>query len=620
MPQNELEIQFESLVFDDAAKTPAIETDEYVERSATLPDGSKWVFRDFKNPEHLAKETLYWDWVNRFFPKLILDRRTVYKMENDAKRVTGSCWKKYFIGEKKLLESDVKRLVDYNVPLAFAVLFFLNQSYSCVNTYFIDLADQYKINHFKLAEKDDEEVFCRNSLLIRGLDSHHKELLEFSSRKELEKFVNEYWLGLLHIALMPTTRWDGIFIEKQMKLRCYLKASRVFEIVSRLSSRELLTHIQSFCRQFTEFNSKTFFDYRNAIIKNYCFFLADLFGEKIKRAAEQFILNLEKSDRDDKRGFHDKIIKSNIGKIYLNIQAQLSSEPSLDYFVRCSSILTILSQMNDESREIVMLDVAFQRVSAIAVNTIQLKLVAIQDDEPLPIELDKFSQPVFAKQCIDWLRRTETNGLKDVLLNKNLLIYLYEHAEKNFMGAQLTSCPRFSFVTSAQPTLPEGVKLLYQKMIFENNPDQLCVYLFELMKIAPEDFWNLLLRQLAVVVFSEDVIMTIAKNVMSPENKYDAFRIISYIERLFSKVEVPREALLELKTHFNEALQAQIKENRDSQTSGFRMSGSGMILFSSGAAAAAASSQPDVSAPDRQAPAQPSWSEAIGSYLQLFSK
>lgn len=603
MPHNELEIQFESLIFDDITQTPVIGNDEYVERCAKLPDGSKWVFRDFIKQERLAKEKLYWKWVNQFFPTLILERYNVYKIENDEKVLAGSCWKKCFIGEKKLLESDVERLVNFDVPLTFAILFFLNQSYSCVNSYFIDRIDSYKIDCFTLAEGDD------------------KNILDKMQNKE---FANKYWLGLLHIAFMPTTGWDAIFIEKQMKLRRHLVTSSVLEMLCGLSSHELSTCIILFCRQFTNPNSKEFYEYRNGIIKNYCFFLADLFAEKIKKAAEQFLLNLEKSDRDDKRRFGLEMIKSCIGKIYLNTQTQLSSEPSLDYFVRCSSILTILINLfpmgslhSHETREIEMLATAFQRMSEIAVNTEQLKPVAIQDGGLLKIELDKFAQPGFAQQCVDWLKRTETDGLRDVLLNKNLLIYLYQRAAEKCKGVQSTSFPRLLF--APQSTLPAGMEQPYQKIIHEKNPDQLCVHLFELMRIAPENFWNLFLRQLAIVVFSENEIMTISKNVMLPDNQYAARFITRYIEQLFSEVEVSLEALLELNAHFKAALQIQIKESRDSQTSGFRMSGSEHTLFSSGAAAAA-SSRSDVSASNQQASVKLTWSEVIGSYLKPFFK
>lgn len=606
MPQNELEVKFEALIFDDITQTPVIGNDEYVERCAKLLDGSKWIFRDFIKQEHFAKEKLYWEWVNQFFPTLILERRTVYKMENDEKVPVGSCWQKYFIGEKKLLQYDVEQLINFNVPLVFAVLFFLNQFYLCVNSYFIHGIDSYKIDRFTLAEGDDKNI----------LDKRYM---------QNKKFVNEYWLGLLHIAFMPTTGWGAIFIEKQMKLRRYLVTSSVLEMLCGLSSHELSTCITLFCRKFTDFDSKEFYEYRNESIKNYCFFFVDLFAEKIKKAAEQFVLNLEKSDSDDKPRFGLKMIKSTIGKIYLNIQAQLSSEPSLDSFVRCSSILTMLvnlfpmsSLQSHETRDIEMLDTAFQRMSEIAVNTKQLKPVAIQDHKPLQIEWDKFSQPDFAQQCIDWLKRTETNGLRDVLVNKNLLIYLYQRVVEKYKGVQSTSFPRLLF--SAQSTLPAGMEQSYQKIIHEKNPDQLCVHLFELMRIAPPDFWNLFLRQLAIVVFSEDVMITISKNVMSPENKYDAKFITRDIEQLFSKAEVPLEAVELLNAHFEKALQAQINESRDLQTLGFRTSGSGSILFSSAGAAAAASSQPDVFAPDRQAPVQCSWSEAVLGFLPSFFK
>lgn len=605
MSRQELGIEFSALHFNDGASAARM--------TVMLSDKSEWFYRECADPEEIAKERLYWEWVNQFFPTLILERRTVYK----EKVPVGSCWKKHFAGEKKLLEYDVKQLVDYNAPLAFAVLFFLNQSYSCLNAYSIDLIDHYKIDHFEPTEESDEVTVIANNMLIRHQDSNDENLLNFTKQKEdgsllneqKTKFVNEYLMELLHISLMPNTGWDPIFSEKQAKLRQHLLECDVFKVVYKLSGQDLLVRLHLFCRQFTSYNSEEFFNYRNAMIKNYCIFLVRVFEEKIRRAAEQFVLKLGEPDNNraltnmDEQNFYCEIIKSSIGKIYLNTQAQLSSEASLDHFVCISSIMTILknglSMCSLYSDEMFMLSSVFQMVSEMAINSKQISSMTREDSEPLVINLNRFSQAAFAKQCVEWSRRTEANGLSDVLLNKNLLIYIYDRAVAQFKGTQPTSYPHF--LSAPQSVLPEGVELLYQKIVHENNADQLCLQLFEMMKVAPPDFWNLFLRQLAVVVFSEEVIVTLSGSIVLSGNQYDVRFIKSDIERLFATAKVSPQDMIQLNKNFKEALQAQIIESRDTQTYGFRASGSGHMLFSS---AAAVSSQPGSTVPDQQAQAQ----------------
>ena len=774
MRKQELDIEFSALQFSQGASADA-------ETTVTLPDGSQWVYRNCSNPKEIEKEALYWKWVNQFFPQLILDRRTVYRMEGNDKVPVGSCWKKYLAGEKKLLRrsfalsefapqdietlrsiitrsfalsefesedieilrsiittditglpkelkeifkqgqwdsnyksiefttqqvdelkalldkknqknlsakllttenitsllpkelkeifkqdqwdsnyksiefttqqvdelkafldkkkqinlsaklllrTDVKRLIDFDVPLAFAVLFFLNQSYLCVNSYSIDGVDNYKIDRFQFAEESDEIIekdASTHNMLIRHVDRNDVELLNFirrergysTSNAQNKEFESEYLLEVLYIALMPNAGWAPVFLEKQAKLRQYLVKYSAFQVIYTLSSQELLTRIYLICRQFTPGNSEDFFEYRNTIIKNNCLILVDIFveqikaeqikAEQIKKADESFILRLEGSGGDlapndmDERAFNCEIIKSSIEKIYLNTLIQLSSESSLGHFVRCLSILTVLkncfSLCSLYPHNMMTLAIAFQVVSEMAVNTQQLGPIARQNDEPLIIDLNKFSQTAFAQRCIDWLRRTETIGLKDVLINKNLLIYIYERAVAQFKGAQ--------------PGLPNAMEPLFQTIIHENNSDQLCEQLFKLMQIAPRDFWNLFLHQLAVVVFAEDVIVTLSENAVSPENRYDPQFIKRDIEQLLSVAKVSPEAMVQLDTHFRESLQAQIKENRDSQTSGFRTSGSGHALFSS---AAAMSSQSGLLVPDQPA-VQPSMLAYAVSFL-----
>ena len=620
MRQNKLEIDFNSLVFDE--KTLPTAMSEYQERSVTLPDGSAWFFREYHDPKLLAQETLCWDWVNLFSPRLILERRTVYKMGDNERTVVGSCWEQYHPGDKKVFQSAPERLNDFDVPLAFSILFFLNQSYSQVNSYRLHGVDYYKIDRFECSKLEDEQVVHPKNILIHDADIRNTELMDFlklndrdrflSSLAANEKFCNLFWLGLLNIALMPNTGWDPIFTAKQIQLRHDLLETDVLKVFDQLSRSELQSRIELFCRQFTECNSGSFFEYRNSIIKNYCLFLTDLFLEKIKKIAEQFVLKLEKSGNDsvlnnmDEHTFHHEVIKSSIGKIYvyLNTQTQLSSESSLDYFVRCSLMLTMLthylSLCSLLSSDMFMLSTACQRVLELAVNTKQLESIERHGNEHLKIDLNKFSQPGFAQQCVDWLKRTERNGLNDVLLNKNMLAYVYQRAVAQFKGAQPTSTSYPRFLAAAQPVLPEVMEQWHQKIIAENNSEQLCVHVFELMKIAPPDCWNLFMRQLAVVVFFEDLIVTVCGNIMLPENRHHARLITTDIQQLFATVKVPSEALVELNAHFREVMLAQIKESHDSQSSGFRASGYALFSDSAAAAAAASSSQPNLSSQNQQ--------------------
>lgn len=632
MRQNKLEIEFKSLTIDET--TLPITTNEYQERCATSSDGSTWFFREFADPKMLAQEEMHWNWVNQFFPKLILERRTVYKAGENEKTAVGSCWERHGLGEKKVFQSDVDRLNDLGAPLALSILFFLNQSYSQINSYFIYNVDYYKIDRFEFLKNKSEEAVCVNKILIRDQDTKYKELMIFVNQNRRdstlyhqnahEKFCRLFWLELLNIALMPNTGWDIIFAEKQIQLRNDLLEFNIIEVIGQFSGAEWQSYIELFCRQFTEFNSEAFFDYRNVIIKNYCSFFVDILAEKIKKMAAQFVLKLETQDSDDvinnmdERAFHIEIIKSSIGKIYLNIQAQLESNFLPTHFNRYLSSLEILkhclmmiSVYPDYPEEIVMLVAVFQKVSGIAVNAKQLDPLPRQSDEPLKIDVDKFFQRGFAQQCIDWLKRTETNGLKEVLLNKNLLIYMYQRAVAQFKGAQPTSYPRF--LSAPQPALPEAMEPLYQKIVIENNPDQLCVHIFELMKTASSDFWNLFMRQLAVVVFSEEVIAAVVGNILSSENKYYAGSIITDIQQLFVAAKVTPATLDQLNAHFKEVMLEQIEESRDSQSSGFRTSG--QALFS---AAAASSAQPDLAAPEQQTAAQLSVWAYIKNSLTWF--
>lgn len=533
MRQDELEINVESL------------------------NGSTWLFREYSDPQQLAQEKLYWDWVKRFFPTLILERRTVYKIENDEKILIGSCWQKLHSGKETVLQTDVARLVEFDVPLAFAILFFLDQSYSQINSYWIDLVDYYKIDRFDFSKSRDEA-------LPGNLD---------------EKFINAYWLELLNIALMSNQDWPAIFSEKQIQLRQYLLKSVVLEKLYPLPLSQLRLSIEFFCRHFNAFHSESFIECQNQIIKNYHLFFPDIFQEKMKKITEEFLSHLKMAVVDDtlcnmdEHAFHIAMIKSCIGKLYLKTQTQLLS------MNQCALLLAtlqhFLSVCSVHSREIAMLVNMSNGIVGVVSAAGQLR--------PLPIDLSILSQSDFATHCMSWLKQTETIDLKDVLLNKNLFIYIYLRSVAQFK--QPTSYPRF--LAAPQPVLPEGMESLYQKIILENNPDQLCILLFELMQIAPPDFWNLLLRQLMLIVFCERHTIAIVDQVRGSLD----------IQKVFAEVTISSDLLSQFSAHFKNALTQQITESHDSQTAGFRSSGSS-AMFLRGAAppARTADAQPAVPA------------------------
>jgi hypothetical protein len=591
MRQKNPDIAFESLSFDE--KGIAIPTDDYVERCVKLPDNSTWFFREWTDPKNLAQEALYWDWVNRFFPETILERRTVYKMDGDEKIVVGSCWEKLPVGISTIVQTNIERLNELNVPIAMAILFFHDQSYSQVNAYSLYNIDNYKIDRFEFSKNENMSIVHSNKILIRDRDSKNTALMEFLKQDEKiysscdqsahEKFYDNFWLALLNIVLMPNTGWDSVMTEKQNRLRRELLNFNVAPFLSKFSKDEFLTKIGLFCRQFTECNSASFFEYRDVIIKNYCLFSIDLFLEKIKSESANFVLALAKSDsntisknRDD-HTFHVEIIKSIIGKIYLNTRSLSPSEFSLENFNRCVLISDIVricySLCGDNSQEMALLSAALYRISTVAVNAKQLNSVEIEQHVGLlKIDLNQISESGFARQCINWLKWTETDGLRDVLLNKNLLLYIYQRSVAQFKGSVSTSYPRF--LSDSPPALPEGVETLYQKMVLENNPNQLCEHVCELIKIVPSDFWNLFLRQLAMVVFCEKQLIDFSSNAMLICNSHFS----KDIQALLTSVKVSSEALVQLNMHFKEALTAEIKENQNSQTAGFHHSGSSAMF------------------------------------------
>jgi hypothetical protein len=343
-----LEIDFELLSIE---KDAGMDGNGCRESLVMLPDQSKWLLREFVDPACLEKEAVYWSWVNRFFPKFILDRRTVYR----SKEAIGSIWERRPQSQKKLTALNAPFFNESEVSLLFAILYFLGQSYSKANGFFIDLVDQYRIDSFQFPENAKNiAVDDFQSIPVVFLNHADDSLSHFlkSMDSKFEDFKQNFWIALMNIAFMSNEGWDRRVIMRQTQLR-----EKIFEsdfVISLLP----ITYpkIRLFCRYFLEQGAAELESAIEGIAKNYQLAAMSSYYAYLSRVVPPFfrqqaiVLN-----KFDQTVFRAKVIENTIHHLLYQDVKCATPTSSVDHFWSCFDSVRFLFSLQDEYRYIINL-------------------------------------------------------------------------------------------------------------------------------------------------------------------------------------------------------------------------------------------------------------------------
>ncbi len=518
--------------------------DYFREGIGVLPNQrSPWLLREFFNPHDFHIDRIYHDFFRLFSPDHVFERRSIYEIREGKKAFLGCAINSAQTSGVQILNTcDVHVLFDQGIVEAVSVLFFLNQSCSLLENFFIDMVDCYKIIRFDSMVPDSPLTEIHYHSSLTDGDRNNKLASQFLSKlsgyissdsKEFPVFFKKRELTLLNIVIAPD--FDELFdfsgcdnLKENLSLRkkqlreILLASDRFSEIIFQLTPGELQNNINDFFYCLKKYDEKNFARHRDAVIKNYMQFFCDFLKIRFEQVASELQREVSSvvfhgRDADTQRIYNALMIKGALNQLYfIPNETGFFSQLILNCFPTCLSMLHVFNAIvlnfdnNDLHRKQiislrkVMDDVAnsheFLRSFISAICKPDFDLTELPDE----INLDEVVQ-----YTQDWLSKTDMVGLETVLINKNSVLLMFDRAlwyASDAMRAPHAPCSTV-FLQSA-------MKLREQATSFK-TANEIKAFIYKLIQLSDETFLTFFFRQLILhcyfemnlVMFSQYVIL-----------------------------------------------------------------------------------------------------------------
>ena|SRR3990167_1283460 len=485
---------------------------------------SQWVLREFFTIRHFHLDRIYHDFFRLFSPDHIFTRRSVYEIREGQKNFLGAAFDLGATSGVQILSTrDVHILFDQGIVEALSILFFLNQSYLKLENFFIDMADRYKIMQFDSIVPDMSLTDVQYYSFLTIADQNNKTVSQFLATlaglvskdpKICPVFFKKRELTLLNIVISPDvnalfdfSECDDLkvsLLSRKKQLREILLASdRFSETLFQLTLADFQENLDNFLFCLKKYDENNFVRHRDAAIENYLQFFCDFFKIKfdlitseLQREINAVIFN--EKHANVQRIYNVLMMKGALNHFYTMLdKLGLFSGGILNHFpiflllLRVFHVIVLYFEPSDSHKKQMTL---LKTISELVVNSnafVELYVSKIYRPVFDCLEIsDDINVDEMVPYCQDWLGKTDLIGLNTGLINKNMLLLMFDRAcwcLKETRRASHASCS----IDFLQP-----IEKLREKVIHSKTIGELKEFVYQLMKLSDESFLTTFFRYL----------------------------------------------------------------------------------------------------------------------------
>ncbi len=290
--------------------------------------------------------------------------------------------------------------------------------------------------------------------------------------------------------------------KKQLR-EILLSSDRFSETLFQLTLTDFQENLNEFLYCLKKYDENNFVRYSNIAIKNYLQFLCDFLKIKFDLISSELRCEInavvfDSKNADIQRIYNVLMLKGALNQFYGLLDESgffsdgiLNRLPSFLLLLRAFNTVVLYFEQHDVHKKQMT---ALKKITELVVNShelVQSYLSTIYrpvfDCVQIP---DEINLDAIVQYAQDWLTKTDLIDLDTALVNKNMLLLMFDRALFCMNETRLASQVSYA-ITFLQPVMKLREKVTHVKTI-----NELKEFVYQLMKLSDEPFLALFFRQL----------------------------------------------------------------------------------------------------------------------------